>query len=331
METEQLLAVGMRRSLWASSRWILTHLTASHIGQSAAWSGRLLSAIPSLRIVAKPRYGSVAHLLQEGLEPLSRDEGRSIAVVAGGSAGIGAAVAELLADQGTDLLLAAREEAPLRAVAAELNSRFRARVMALQVDLSTSRGPQALIDAAVHEFGGLDILIWSAGGAQSGKLTDLPDAAWREGFELKLFGAVRAIRCALPVMTRRGGGRIVLLAGTAGISGRPDQVILGTINAAVIHLASMLAPEFAAHGITINAVAPGPTDTRRLEAALEQEAAGLNISVAEVREMTRRTVPTGRITSPMDVAHAVAFLASQSARQISGTTIVIDGGRTHSL
>jgi NAD(P)-dependent dehydrogenase (short-subunit alcohol dehydrogenase family) len=245
------------------------------------------------------------------------------AVITGGGSGIGAAIARAMAAQGASLSLAGRRREPLQDVAGKLP-----RATAIVADLSRERDTQAMLDAARAAHGPVDILIASAGAAESAPVAKVDLAHWQRMIEVNLTGAFLTARAALPDLTRRDAKatRIVFIASTAGLKGYAYVAPYCAAKHGVIGLARALAAELAASAVTVNAVCPGFTETPLLEAALANISATTGRSPAEARAELERRNPQRRLIRPEEVAATVLWLCTPAAQSITGQAISVSGG-----
>jgi 3-oxoacyl-[acyl-carrier protein] reductase len=223
--------------------------------------------------------------------------------IIGASGALGQSAAKVLAAAGAELALSSRHP---QAIAAEIGPE----ALAVPLDITSTASVNAAAALVIGRFGRIDFLVVSTTLPLFGDILELDDDAWRDVFETKQLGAVRAIRAVLPDMLKRGNGSIVLLSGRGGRHPNPVHLPGGTANAALDLLALGLARAYTPRGIRINTVAPGPIASPRWE-ALRAASAG----------QVSDTGP-GR---PEDVAQTIAFLLSPAAAHISGTTITVDG------
>lgn len=248
-----------------------------------------------------------------------------VAMVSGASKGIGRAIARALAAEGAHVSVAARSEAALRELAAELDGAPGA-CLPCPVDLTREDDIRRWVAATRERFGGVDILVNNAGAIQGGPFLDMPHEAWLESFQLKLFGYVRVAKEVFPLLRARGGGRIVNVIGVAGVQPFPDYMIGGAANAALLNITKSLANEGAPHGILVNAVNPGPIATERWDGLLVKWGRAKGVSPQEAEAQLLADVPLRRAGTPEEVAGLVVFLASDLASYITGTAIAVDGG-----
>ncbi len=249
-----------------------------------------------------------------------------IAVVTGGSRGLGLASAHALAAEGCRVCICARGEERLHAAVSELTASAGApeRVLGVQADVSTAAGVQRVMESAVARFGGLDILVNNVGRAAGTDLVGTSDGEWQAAFDETLFPAIRASRLAVPEMVRRGGGAIVMIA---SIWGRESggRMTYNAVKAAEISLAKSLAQQLAPDNIRVNSVAPGsilfPGGSWDRRQQAEPEAIAAFVS---------RELPFGRFGRSEEVGAAVAFLASPRASWISGVCLPVDGCQSRS-
>jgi len=238
-----------------------------------------------------------------------------VALVTGGSRGIGRATAEKLASQGFSVVVnyLAHAEAAEQVVAGIQAAGGQA--MAVQADVRSSSSVKAMIDRAEQEWGPVSILVNNAGIARDGLLARMPEEAWRQVIETHLTGAFLCSRAVLRGMLRMRWGRIVNISSVAGLAGNVGQANYAAAKAGLIGLTRTLAREVASRGITVNAVAPGFVDT------------DMTASLPEAwRAQALSAIPAGQFGSPHDVAAAVAFFVSDEAAYITGQVLSVDGG-----
>jgi 3-oxoacyl-[acyl-carrier protein] reductase len=254
--------------------------------------------------------------------------GGKVALVAGGSRGIGAAAARLLAQEGAVVAVAARGGDGLDAMVAELGA---ARALAITADFSRSADADAAVEAVVRGFGRLDVLVVSIGAAQGGLFWELDDPVWTTAFDLKFMGMVRLLRAAAPVMKAQGCGSIVVVVGNNGRQPGARMLPGSAANAACLAVVKGLGDELAPYGVRVNAVNPGPTRTDRWDVLMRNLAAGSGRSVAEEEAEQFARIPIGRIGDPAEVAVLIALLASERSATVAGASITADGGATKAL
>lgn len=248
-----------------------------------------------------------------------------VALVAGGSHGIGAATAKILAAEGACLSICGRSPEALQDAQAEIEKQFGSPVLTVQADFSSPTDIEQFIAKSADHFGGIDILVNSVGSSTFGTFAQVPDEAWIQDLNLKLLGTVRACRAVLPHLRCRGGGRIVNVAGNSGKQPYSWHFPGGAANAGLLNFTHALAQEVCPDNILVNAVCPGPVLTRRLRGQIDvtPELQGLPFEVAEKR--FSENLPLGRVATPEEIAYLIAFLVSNKAGYISGTSITIDG------
>ena len=247
-----------------------------------------------------------------------------VAIVTGAGQGIGRAIALRLAEEGARVVCGDIDRAALdetvRLIAAAGGT-----AVAIEGDLTTAAPAQALIDATVERFGRVDILVNNVGGGRPGRIWELPEETWDGVLTLNLRAMFLCTRAAAPHMMRQRYGRIVSISsgareGTPWSAYYEGAAPYSTAKAGVHGFTRDVALELAEHGVTVNAVAPGPVDTERIGPALHH--------MDEVYEYSpSRMTPLRRLAQPIEIAHAVLFLASDEAAYITGHTLPVTGGR----
>jgi 3-oxoacyl-[acyl-carrier protein] reductase len=237
-----------------------------------------------------------------------------VAVVTGGSRGIGYAVASAFVREGASLTVCGRDRVALEKVAAELETSG-AQVLAVKADVTESAEVDRVIEACLDRFGTLNILVNNAGITRDNLLLRMKDAEWDAVLHTNLKGVFYCTRAALRPMLKQRGGRIINLTSVVGVMGNPGQANYAAAKAGIIGLTKTAAKEVASRGITVNAVAPGFVETDMTH-ALDPELQG----------RIRGQIPLGRFATPEEVAELVVFLASDRAAYITGQVIHINGG-----
>jgi 3-oxoacyl-[acyl-carrier protein] reductase len=237
-----------------------------------------------------------------------------VAVVTGGTRGIGLAIARLLADDGASVVVSGRDPGRLESAAKELETSG-ASVLAVAADAGKREDADRLVDAAKERFGRLDVLVNNAGITRDQLLVRMKDDDWDQVLDTNLRGVFLMTRAAGKVMMRQKSGRIINISSTAGAMGNPGQVNYSAAKAGVIGLTKASARELAHWNILVNAVAPGLIET--------DMTAGIP---AEAREALMLQVPLKRIGTAREVAEVVRFLAGENAGYITGQVIHVNGG-----
>lgn len=240
-----------------------------------------------------------------------------VALVTGGSRGIGRAVALALAAQGARVAVNyARNAEAAEEVVREI-TRNGGEAVALQADVADFAAGEALVGAVEARFGRLDVLVNNAGITRDTLLMRMKESDWDDVIHTNLKGMFNCTRAAVRLMVKQRQGRVINIASVSAFAGNPGQANYAAAKAGVIGFTRVLAKEVGSRGVTVNAVAPGFITTD-MTAVLPDR----------VKEEVLARVPAGRFGDPEDVAHAVVFLASPASGYITGQTIVVDGGLT---
>jgi 3-oxoacyl-[acyl-carrier protein] reductase len=254
-----------------------------------------------------------------------------VAVVTGGSLGIGRAIASELAAEGASVLIVARNAERLEAAAQEISQASGRQVVAHAGDMTDPGAVKAAMDAARKAFGRIDILVNNAGASPMGRIADTLDETWQKSLNLKLLGYMRCARDVLPEMRKRRWGRIVNIIGRSGHQPRAAYMAGGAVNAALLNFTLALAEECASENVLVTGVNPGPVQTPRWDALIAQGAAITGKDADAAHAAAIASVPLGRVGLPEEVSGVVAFLCSERASFITGTCINIDGGGTRCI
>lgn len=243
------------------------------------------------------------------------------ALITGGSKGIGRGVAEVLAQEGCHLHLAARTEADLKEAQKELSASYGVEVAIHPMDLSSAENCRALAMAAE----GIDILVNNAGAIRAGTIEAIDEATWLEGWNLKIFGFINLTREIYPAMCRRRRGVIVNIIGNAGERPTANYICGSVGNAGLIALTKALGAESLDYGVRVVGVSPGQIATERLERQQRIKAEHALGDPDRWREMLTH-LPQGRPGTVQECASVVGFLASPRAGWVSGSVLTVDGG-----
>lgn len=237
-----------------------------------------------------------------------------IAVVTGGAAGIGEAIAHALAAEGCKLCIADRDESAARKTAASLGEGS----MAVSLDVSNAEAVTQAFEQIAGSQGRIDILVNAAGLLSTGSVADLPATEWQRVSQVNLAGIVYCVKAAIPAMKKQKSGRIINIASVSAErgGGSVGNTLYGATKAGVVALTKGLARELGPDKITVNAIAPAIADTAMTHKLLTEDA---------LKKILAR-IPIGRLAALSDIADLAVFLASDRANFITGTTIPVDGG-----
>lgn len=252
------------------------------------------------------------------------------ALVCGGSKGIGFAAAAEISLLGANVTLVSRDEHSLQNAVARLDTSKGQQHAVIAGDLSKPEELQSILRPIVQNKP-VHILINNAGGPKSGPITDAEISQFKEAFTTHVLGAHLLVQLVLPGMRESGYGRIINIISTSVKQPIAGLGVSNTIRAAMGNWAKTLAGEVGKHGITVNNVLPGMTSTDRLKELFDSMAERQNITTEQYADQIKKTIPLGRFAEASELGNAIAFLASPAASYITGTNLVVDGGRTGSL
>jgi NAD(P)-dependent dehydrogenase (short-subunit alcohol dehydrogenase family) len=248
-----------------------------------------------------------------------------VALVTGGSSGIGKACAIELAREGSKVFIVARDPGRLKEAATDIAA-IGVSVASASADLSTAEGCRRAFDACVRAFGHADVLINCAGAARQANVLNLETELIDEALELKLYGYLRMAQLVIPGMRERRWGRIVNIAGAAGASPTSSNLPVSFANVTVLNMTRALSDAVSADGILVNTVCPGLTDTPRARRQQGARADREGRDIEDVLAEAGRALPAGRMAGAAEIARVACFLASDACSYVHGSSIYMDGG-----
>lgn len=254
-----------------------------------------------------------------------------VAVVTGGSLGIGRAVAQALATEGVNVAIVARNQAQLEQVASEITEQSGVQALAVRADVSSTEQVEAAVERVVAHFGRLDILVNGAahpGGLVRSEIEQASPEGLLEDINIKVVGYMRFAKAAAAHMRQRGFGRIINIG---GLTGRGSKQLSGMRNVAICHLTKTLSDQLGPAGITVNVIHPGVVETPHIHELYEKEAKLQGLTAPQVEANYAKATPIRRVLQPDEIADVVLFLASERAGAITGESIAVDGGITRGI
>lgn len=250
-----------------------------------------------------------------------------VAIVTGGSEGIGKAAAQSMAAEGAKVVICARRAEVLEAAAAEIRAATGGDVLAIPTDVTQPEQVKQLFDQTIAAFGRIDILVNNAGASAARSFEEVTDEIWRADLDLKLFGAIHCTTAALPYMKAQGGGRIINITTPGGKAPAARSVPTSVSRAAGIALTKELSKEYAANNILVNTVCIGLIKSGQHEKRFAQaQAQDATLTLDSWYDNMGKSVPLGRVGEEREAGDLIAFLASERASYITGTAINVDGG-----
>ncbi len=254
-----------------------------------------------------------------------------VAFVAAASRGLGRAIAEELAQEGASLILCARNQQSLDETCEAIRQQSGAAVLGISADLAVAEDVERAVTAGLQRFSRIDIVVTNIGGPPAGVFETLTRQMWEAATRQLLMSVVELTRLVLPGMKERRWGRILNITSIAVKQPVQNLMLSNSLRAAVTGMARTLATEVAPYGITVNNLLPGYTRTERVEQLAQTIAAREGVSPQEVQSRWEAEIPMQRLGEPQEFAALAAFLASERASYITGSSIAVDGGWIRSL
>jgi 3-oxoacyl-[acyl-carrier protein] reductase len=249
-----------------------------------------------------------------------------VAMVAASSKGLGFGIAQELAREGAKLSIGSRSKDGIESAAKKLREQTQADVLSSILDASNNQSIQDWTKRTTDHFGGVDLLVVNAGGPPPGKFMDFTDENWQAAFDMNLMSAVRMIRQVIPSMESRGGGSILTVT-SSSVKEPIDVLILSNVmRSGVTSLVKSLSLQLAPKNIRVNNLMPGRIDTDRVRSIDENQAKAAGISVEERKAQSQATIPLQRYGTIEDFGKMGAFLLSEAASYVTGSSIAVDGG-----
>lgn len=249
-----------------------------------------------------------------------------VAVVTGGTEGIGKATALTFAREGAKVAICARRQDLLDATAAEI-TKAGGEALAVSADMSKAADCKRFIDEVVRKFGRVDVLLNNAGTSKRGKFLELTDEEWSADLELKVFGAIRCTRLVVPLMKKQGGGRIINITISGAKQPAAGSYPTSISRAAGLAITKALSKEFAPDNILVNTICIGKIKSGQHERRYTKD----GVSPADYYAQMGQDIPLKRVGEAQEVANVIVFLASDAASYVTGTSINLDGGISGTL
>jgi NAD(P)-dependent dehydrogenase (short-subunit alcohol dehydrogenase family) len=244
-----------------------------------------------------------------------------VAIITGSTEGIGKATALNFAQQGAKVAICSRDAEKVKHAVAEIEAAG-GEVLGMAADISKAADIEQFINAVADKFGRIDILVNNAGSSQRGAFLETEDAKWAADFELKVFGAIRCTRLAVPHMIKQGGGRVINITNVAAKQPGAGSGPTSISRAAGLALTKMLSKEFAAQNILVNTVVIGKIKSGQHERTRKK----LGLEPEVYFKKVAADIPMGRMGETAEAANAIVFLASNLATYVTGTSLNLDGG-----
>ena len=248
-----------------------------------------------------------------------------VVLITGGASGIGLATAQRFGEMGAKLCIATSNDEKIRAAVPRLkNMGFN--VVGVHVDVRKMNSVHSMVDEAISSFGKVDILICSHGYSHFGDVIDQPEDEWMRVLDTDLTGCYRCSKAVLPSMIDAKWGRIIFVAATSSFRCEPSWTAKCSAKTGLLGLTRGLALEVAGQGVTVNSICPAWVKTERADFSIKEQAAREGVSVGDLWKRTVQKYPMNRITEPEEQADLMLYLASESARSMTGQSIALTGG-----
>jgi len=254
-----------------------------------------------------------------------------VAIVGGGSKGLGRACAQVLAQEGARVAVCSRSQKDVEKAAQEIRDSTGSDTLAVAGDLDRPETIRELVAATVARFGRLDVLVNNSGGPPLARAHNATEEQWATAVQRSLLFFARMCREAIPHLKQSGGGRIINILASTVYQPIPNLALSGATRMGVVAFAKSLADEVGRDGILVNNVCPGSILTERMLGNVTSRAKELGVSVEEALAQRAAETAVGRIGQPNEMAYLVAFLASSRSSYITGTTMLVDGGLVRSV
>ena len=253
------------------------------------------------------------------------------AIVSGASQGLGRTCAEMLANEGVNLIVCSRNYDNIFSAARSISETFGVNVVPIAADISLPESPDKLVNEAVRKFDGVDILINNTGIFSQEKFEDPDESDWEKAFNLTLMSVLRMTQSVLPYMTSKGWGRIINLVTLPVQQQFPGLILTHSLRYAVVGMTKTLSNEAASQGVCINTIVTANVDTEGFRSIIKKRARESGSTEEKVQNEIESVIPLGRIGMPEELAWFVTFLASEKASYITGMTIDMDSGIVNGL
>jgi 3-oxoacyl-[acyl-carrier protein] reductase len=248
------------------------------------------------------------------------------ALVAGASAGIGKAIALVLAEEGAKVAVLSRNKERITAAAREIAEKTGSKVLPVVCDVTDKKRLEAAVTKVNRQFGVIDILVCNAGGPPMRRFEQITDSDWDAAYNLNLKSTIRLCAAVIPAMKKQKWGRVINVTSIVAIQANESLILSSTMRPGVHGLTKSLSNEFAQYGITVNTICPGYTNTERLVELAAATAKATGVKPDRVYDGWTQNIPAGRLAKPEELGYLAAFLASEKAAYITGVALNIDGG-----